>query len=94
MQEGDGYGQRGLRLRPLLDNPGTASQQVLPCVPLLTEILALLFDSGLNPGRDVIAQLGEGVVPRRGQPAVILRRLRAGEGLEAAALGATHCWVG
>lgn len=66
---------------------------LLTHVPQLTEILALLFDSALDPGCDIIAQLGEGVILRRGQAAFILRRLRAGEGLEAAALGATHCCV-
>lgn len=62
-------------------------------VPLLTDVLALLFVSGLHPGCDIVAQLGEGVVPRRGQAASIPRRFRAGGGLEAAALGATRCCV-
>lgn len=39
---------------------------------MLTEILALLFDSVFNPSRDIIAQLGEGVVSRRGQATIIL----------------------
>lgn len=63
-------------------------------LPLLIEALALLLlDPGLDPGCHVVTQLGQRLVLRRGQAAVVLRRLRAREGLELAALGATHCGV-
>lgn len=59
-------------------------------VPLLIEALSLLFNASLNPGGDVVTQLAHGLILRRGQAAVILRRLRTGEGLPAAAVSAAH----
>lgn len=44
-------------------------------LPLLIEALVLLFNTGLDPGSDIIAQLGQGLILRRGQAAVILWRL-------------------
>jgi len=50
----------------------------------------LLFDARLDPGGDVVAQLVQGPVLRRGQAAAVLRRLGTGEGLEPAAPGAAR----
>lgn len=59
-------------------------------VPLLIEALALLLNAGLDPGRDIVTELGQGLVLRGSQAAVVLWRVWTGEGLEVAALGATH----
>lgn len=44
-------------------------------VPLLVEALALLLDAGLDPGRHIVTELGQGLVLRGGQAAVVLRRV-------------------
>lgn len=62
-------------------------------LPLLIEVLALLFNTGLDPGCDIIAQLGQGLILRCGQTAVILWHLWRGEGLGPTALSATHCRI-
>lgn len=46
-----------------------------PRVPLLVEALALLLDAGLDPGRHIVAELGQGLVLRSGQAAVVLWRV-------------------
>ncbi|KAF3853253.1 hypothetical protein F7725_013941 [Dissostichus mawsoni] len=53
---------------------------------------ALLLDAALNPGCDVITQLVQRPFLRRGQTAVVLRRLRTRHGLQLAALsGRNQC---
>lgn len=62
-------------------------------VPLLIEALALLFNASLDPGCDVVTQLGQGLILRRGKTTFVLWCLRTWEGLEPAASGTTHCCI-
>ena len=48
----------------------------------MVEALPLLLDAGLDPGGDVVTELGHGVALGRGLPAVVL-----GRGLPAVVLG-------
>lgn len=66
----------------------TADDDLLPLL-----IKQLLFKSRLDPGCNVITQLVQGPTLRRGQSAVVLRCLGAGEGLVLAAVSATPCGV-
>lgn len=56
------------------DNP-EVNKWLATLVPLLVEALALLLDAGLNPGHDIITELGQGLVPRSGEAAVVLWRV-------------------
>lgn len=56
------------------DNP-EAHERCGKVVPLLVEALALLLNAGLNPGRDIVTELGQSLVLRSGQAAVVLWRV-------------------